>query len=158
MMGHWPEWVRFILPAPILYISSVVLAGTALWHLLKRQKTRKPSLIAAWMGATLSALIPQILFALVMFLQGEDNVYDFPILALIPGAGLIIICLSRIFDISTLKALAIYGVCLVFQALAIVPLILYYRAQILPGFLVYLVMLVVSLPIFLAFRSFKSQE
>ncbi len=146
----------FIVPAPILYISSVVVAGTILWRILKGEKSRKPSLLAAWLGATLAALVPQVLAAFVFMLQPEDYGFYYPSLAIIPGAALVVICLRRIFDTRTRKAVLIYGVCLSLQALAAVPLFIAYgRRFFMPSFYIYCLMLIVSLPIFMAFRNFK---
>ncbi len=154
-MGSDHGWLYFIIPAPILYLSSVVAAGTILWRALRGQRSRRPSLLAAWMGATLAALVPQVLAAIVMFLQGEGSGFLFPGLALVPGAALVLISLRRIFGVRPAQVLMIYGVCLFFQATSVVPLYLSYRRFLMPAFLVYCVMLVVSLPIFMAFRSFK---
>ena len=155
-MAHTHGLLYFIIPAPILYICSVVMAGTILWRILKGERSRKPSLLAAWLGATLAALVPQVLAAFVFMLQPEDYGFFFPGLAIIPGAALVVICLRRIFDIRTDKAILIYVVCLFFQALAAVPLVLVYeRRFFMPSFYIYCLMLIVSLPIFMAFRSFK---
>lgn len=149
-------WLYFLVPAPILYVSSVIVAGTILWRLLIGERSRKPSLLAAWLGATLAALVPQVLAAFVMMLQAEDNGFFYPSLSIIPAAALVVICLRRIFDIRTGKAILIYGICLVFQALPAVPFFLgYSRRLFMPSFYIYCLMLIVSLPIFMAFRSFK---
>jgi hypothetical protein len=157
-MGIDHGWVYFIFPAPVLYISSVVLAGTLLWRILKNQKSRKPSLLAAWMGATLAALVPQVLAAIVMFLQADETSFLFPGLAIVPGAALVLVCLRRIFDVRPLRAVLLYGICLFFQAVATVPLYLAYRRSFMPAFFIFCVMLLVSLPIFMAFRSFRIPE
>jgi hypothetical protein len=157
-MGNNEGWLIYLIPAPILYLFSVVVAGTILWSLLKKQVSRRPSLIAAWMGATLSALVPQVLFSFVWFLQGEDYGFLFPSLALIPGAALVVLSLRRIFDVTPGQAFVVYGICLMWQAAATIPLWIIFRPFFMPGFYVYCVLLVVSLPIFLAFRSFKIPE
>ncbi len=154
-MGSDHGWLYFIIPAPVLYLASVIAAGTILWRVLKGQRPRRPSLLAAWLGATLAALVPQVLAAIVMFLQADDTAFLFPGLALVPGAALVLVSLRRIFGIRPSQALVIYGICLLFQAAAAVPLFLIYGRFLMPAFYVYCVMLVVSLPIFMAFRSFK---
>lgn len=154
-MGENPGWFTFIFPAPVLYFCAVMAAGTVLWRILKGLKARTPSLLAAWLGATLAALVPQILSAIVMFLQADEVHVLFPLLAFVPGAGLVVVCLRRLFGVQPVQALGIYGICLFFQALATVPLVLVYRRFFMPAFYIYCVMLIVSLPIFMAFRSFK---
>jgi hypothetical protein len=150
------DWLYFLFPAPILYVSSVIVAGTILWLMLKGGKSRKPSLLAAWLGATLAALVPQVLAAFVLMLQVNENGFVYPSLSVVAGAGLVVVGLRRIFDIGTGKAVLIYVVCLAFQALPAIPFYLRDGLRLfMPSFYVYCVMLIVSLPIFMAFRSFK---
>jgi len=154
MMERPYNWLVYILPAPVLYVLSVIVAGIVLGMLLKSQKPRKPSLVAAWLGATLAALVPQTLYVFFSSILGEGFMVVFPIVAFLAGAVLVILCLRRVFGTSTGRAVAIYGVCLGFQALACVPLYLIYRALLMPAFYVYCILLIVSLPIYLAFRRF----
>ena len=153
-MGHINNWLVLIIPVPVLYLFSVVLAGCVLSLMLKNQKPRKPSLIAAWLGATLAALVPQTLYVFIYTMLEEDYRLVFPITAFIVGAVLVVLSLRRIFDISTAKSVLMYGVCFAFQAAAAVPLYLIYGPQMVPAFFVYCIFLIVSLPIFLAFRTF----
>jgi len=153
-MEHPNDWLLYILPAPILYLLSVIVAGIVLGILLKRQKPRKPSLLATWLGATLAALVPQVLYFFFSSMLGEDLMVVFPFVAFLAGAILVILCLRRIFGTSTGRAIAMYGVCLGFQALAFVPLYFIYSALLMPAFYVYCILLIVSLPIYLAFRRF----
>lgn len=153
-MQYSNNWLVFILPAPILYLFSVVLAGWVLGLILKNQKPRKPSLIAAWLGATLAALVPQTLYVFINTILEMDYRILFPATAFIAGAVLVILSLRRIFGTSTAMSILIYGVCFAFQAVTAVPLYLIFGPKLMPAFFVYCILLIVSLPIFLAFRKF----
>jgi len=154
VMKHPNDWLLYILPAPVLYLLSVIVAGIVLGVLLKGQKPRRPSLLATWLGATLAALVPQTLFVFVYSMLVDNVVIVFPIIAFLAGAVLVILCLRRVFGTSTGRAIAMYCVCLGFQALAFVPLYFIYSALLMPAFYVYCILLIVSLPIYLAFRRF----
>lgn len=148
------DWILYIIPAPVLYLLSVIAAGIVLGILLKNQKPRRPSLLATWLGATLAALVPQTLYVFFASMQVENVNIFFPMVAFLAGAVLVILCLRRVFGTSTGRAIAMYGVCLGFQVLAVVPLYFIYSAMLMPAFYVYCILLIVSLPIYLAFRRF----
>jgi hypothetical protein len=153
-MERLHDWLWYILPAPILYLLSVIAAGVVLGLLLRNQKPRTPSLLATWLGATLAALVPQVLYVFISTMLEEDLMVVFPIIGFLAGAVLVILCLRRVFGTTTGRAIAMYAVCLGFQALAFVPLYFIYRPLLMPAFYVYCILLIVSLPIFLAFRRF----
>lgn len=157
-MIHSQSWTVYILPAPILYLCSVILAGFVLSLLLKKQKPRRPSLVAAWLGATLAALVPLTLYAFMADMLEDSLMASFPVVGGAAGAVLVILSLRRIFGTSTGRSILMYIVCFLFQAAAGVPIYLIYRSQLKPAFFVYCILLIVSLPIFLAFRKFSVPE
>ena len=153
-MNRPNDWLLYILPAPILYLLSVIVAGVVLGMILRRHQIRRPSLLAAWLGATLAALVPQTLYVFISSMLVETVNIVFPIVTSLAGAVLVILCLRRVFGTTTAKAIAMYGVCLGFQALGFIPLYFIYRTMLMPAFYVYCILLIVSLPIYLAFRRF----
>jgi len=157
-MRYIDNWMIFILPVPILYLFSVILPGLVLSLILKNQKPRRPSLVAAWLGATLAALIPQTLYVFIASMVEENYRVVFPITAFFAGAVLVMLSLRRIFGTSAGRAILMYGTCFIFQAAAALPLILKYGSKLMPAFYVYCIFLIVSLPIFLAFRRFTVPE